>query len=994
MLSNGGLTNVDEAKRRPVQLLESGPAAGALAAAHFGRDDGDGNVLAFDMGGTTAKLSVVDEGKPLVAYSFEAARQKRFMEGSGLPIRISTLELIEIGAGGGSIARLDEIGLMKVGPESAGSEPGPAAYGLGGSRPTVTDADFLLGYLNPDFFAGGSMAIDMGGCREAIAGLAAESGLTPEQTAWGIHDVVNENMASAARVHIAERGKDPRRYSLLATGGAGPVHAYYVAKKLGLRQVICPPAAGVASALGLLIAPARIDRVATIATEMNKLDWTAFEDAYGRLEREANEIVAETGLDAASATVQRLADIRYVGQAFEVVVELPPGPYTAASSAALTEAFERSYLEKFTRTPPAVPVEIINIRVTVTAEVAGTDVSMEAAEASDRPALKGRRSAFFPEFGEHVETPVYDRLALRPGEELEGPAILEERESTFIVGPGARFRVAASGNVVVTMPGQEEQPSAGRSAFDAVTLEVIWTRMISAVDEAAKTLQRTSFSTLVNESNDFACVLTDAEGQSLVQNTESIPSFIGSLPVTVKHFIETIGLDNMRPGDFLVTNNPWVATGHLNDVSIAKPIFRGGRIVGFAASTAHVPDIGGKVRSVEAREVFEEGFHIPAMKLIDDGKPDATLFKLLRAAVRTPDQTEGDIWAQVTGLNLMEQRLQDLMGEYGMTNLAGFASEIHGRCERAMREATAQIPDGTYTCEFQTDGFEEPFVYRTAVTIAGDRIHVDYTGTSPQVDRAINCTMTYTFAMSAYALKCALLPALPNNEGIFRCVEVSAPAGTLVNPTFPVAVGGRMATGHYLPTAIFGALADVIPDRVIAPCGSPLWSIIQTGVRPNGKTYANVLFFNGGMGATPQADGQSCLAWPSNVSNVPIELVERNSPLFFHRKAMRPDSGGRGRYRGGLGQDILLESRSDTNIGIIFMAERCKFAAPGLRGGSDGGLGIVEIDGKPADYRVNHVLAKGQTIRLATPGGAGYGSENERSPEARDRDRLRGYVSA
>src|SRR5690606_15607611 len=244
---------------------------------------------------------------------------------------------------------------------------------------------------NPDFFAGGSMAIDMGGCREAIAGLAAESGLTPEQTAWGIHDVVNENMASAARVHIAERGKDPRRYSLLATGGAGPVHACYVAKKLGLRQVICPPAAGVASALGLLIAPARIDRVATIATEMNKLDWTAFEDAYGRLEREAKEIVAETGLDAASATVQRLADIGVVGQAFEVVVELPPGPCTAASSAALTEPYERSYLEKFARTSPAVPVEIIYIRVTDTAEVAGTDVSMEAAEASDRPARKGRR---------------------------------------------------------------------------------------------------------------------------------------------------------------------------------------------------------------------------------------------------------------------------------------------------------------------------------------------------------------------------------------------------------------------------------------------------------------------------------------------------------------------------------------------------------------------------------------------------------------------------
>ena len=533
---------------------------------------------------------------------------------------------------------------------------------------------------------------------------------------------------------------------------------------------------------------------------------------------------------------------------------------------------------------------------------------------------------------------------------------------------------------------------ASNQAFDAVTLEILWRRIISAADEAAKALRRTSFSTLVNESNDFACVLTDARGQSLAQNTESIPSFIGTLPVTVKEFIRQIGLDNMRPGDVLVTNTPWIATGHLNDISVAKPIFRHGRIVAFAASTAHAPDIGGKVRSVEPREVFEEGFHIPIMKLLNEGKPDATLIKLLRAAVRTPDQTEGDLWAQITGLDLLERRVGELMDEYGLDDLDAFAEEILGRCERAMRSAIGKLPSGTYPFEFNTDGLDQPFTYKIAVTVAGERIGIDYAGTSPQVDRAINCTMTYTFAMTAYALKCALLPTLPNNEGIFRCIEVTAPAGTIVNPQFPASVGGRMATGHYLPFAVLGALAPIMPDRVMAASGSPLWSIIETGVRPDGKTYANVLFFNGGMGATDGNDGQNTYAWPSNVSNVPVELIERNSGLFIARKELRPGSGGAGRFRGGLGQEIEFEVISTTPVGIIFMAERCRFPAPGMYGGAPGAPGEVGVDGVPVDYRTNMVLKPGQRILLRTPGGGGMGPSSERDPQALARDRQEEYV--
>jgi len=454
MLSSGGLTHVAEAERTPVQMLESGPAAGALAAAFFGREDSQGNLLAFDMGGTTAKLSLVDDGEPLTAYAFEAARQKRFMEGSGLPIRISTIELIEIGAGGGSIADVDEIGLLKVGPRSAGSHPGPASYGLGGTAATVTDADFLLGYLNPEHFAGGEVRVDIAAARTALEHLAKRVGLALTDVAWGIHDVVNENMASAARVHIAERGRDPRDYALLCTGGAGPVHAWGVAKKLGLRQVICPPAAGVASALGLLVAPARVDRVATVGIRLDRDSPAALEQAFRKLEDEARAVMADTGLTLDTASVRRLADGRFLGQGFDLVVELPDGPYddSAAARRRLTAAFESAYREKFALTPPDVPIEFINIRVAVRAPVAGAAVTAHGERAAGGAAVRGTRPAYFRERGGFVDTTVYDRARLTPGEEIRGPAVVEEDDSTLVIGPGGLARVAKSANLIVTLP--------------------------------------------------------------------------------------------------------------------------------------------------------------------------------------------------------------------------------------------------------------------------------------------------------------------------------------------------------------------------------------------------------------------------------------------------------------------------------------------------------------------------------------------------------------
>jgi N-methylhydantoinase A len=444
MLSNGGLTHVSEAKRVPVQLLESGPAAGALAGAWFGRNAGLERVLAFDMGGTTAKLALVDDGEPLVAYGFEAAREKRFLRGSGLPMQIATVELIEIGAGGGSIAHKSELGTLNVGPESSGAQPGPACYGRGGTNATVTDADLTLGYLNADFFLGGAMKIDKAATDKAFATLASSLGVEPGRAAFGVHDVVNENMAGAARVAIAERGRVPSEYALLATGGAGPVHAWHVARKLGVKRVVCPPGAGAGSTIGMLMAPARVDRVQSYTPALGGADMKGVEKVFADLEKESLDVLRLTGADVGARTVKRLADMRYIGQGSEITVTLP-SPLTEAG---VRTEYEAAYKALFARVPPGAAIQFVALRLSVTAPMPGTGGKLELTRPAVAGAEKGTRPVFFPDEGKIVQTKVWDRYALKPGVSIEGPAVFEEDESTFIVGPNATARLLADGSIL------------------------------------------------------------------------------------------------------------------------------------------------------------------------------------------------------------------------------------------------------------------------------------------------------------------------------------------------------------------------------------------------------------------------------------------------------------------------------------------------------------------------------------------------------------------
>jgi N-methylhydantoinase A len=448
----GGVIAGETAARAPLKLLESGPAAGALAAVFYGSLTGTPDLLSFDMGGTTAKACLIDAGRPGVTTEFEAARVDRFKRGSGYPIRLPTINLMEVGAGGGSIARVDARGSLKVGPRSAGAEPGPACYGRGGQEPTVTDADLVLGYLNADYFLGGEIRLDHEPAERAIhERVAAPLGLSLVEAAAGIHRIVNENMATAARVHIAEQGKDPRRYALIAFGGAGPGHAGDVASRLGIRRVLVPRAAGALSAVGLLVAAPVMDFVRSYVTPLDRIDWDHLATLFGALTDEGIVALRQAGADPAAITVERAADMRYVGQGREVTVALPASLLEARRTEPLVEAFYATYRRLYDRCLTNVPVEALSWRLVVRAPAPHVSLAAQAVRGATLDgARKDPRQAYFSGHG-FLETAVYDHDRLGPGAEIAGPAIVEQRESTTVVGPGDRVGVDAYLNLVIDL---------------------------------------------------------------------------------------------------------------------------------------------------------------------------------------------------------------------------------------------------------------------------------------------------------------------------------------------------------------------------------------------------------------------------------------------------------------------------------------------------------------------------------------------------------------
>jgi N-methylhydantoinase B len=539
-----------------------------------------------------------------------------------------------------------------------------------------------------------------------------------------------------------------------------------------------------------------------------------------------------------------------------------------------------------------------------------------------------------------------------------------------------------------------------KSKFDPITLEILWRRLLSIVDEADASVARTAFSSLLRDAHDYTCMFTDSRGQELVQGTFCTPGQAGAMALGVKQVINSIPLDDYRPGDVYIVNDPWLLAGHLNDVCVLSPIFYKDNPVAFTACVFHHSDIGGRVAS-DNREVYEEGLFIPPLKLYDAGVLNEPVLNLIRWNVRTPEEVTGDIRSQVAANHVCSEKIIEMLADEGLDNLDDLADEIIDRTEKSMRQAISKIPDGVYPYEgiIEGAGKRKDITIKLAVKVSGSDIDINFDGTSPQVDWGGNVVYNFTYAYVFMAVKSAFDPDIPINEGAIRPVKMTAPQGCVVNCNFPAAVAARMQIGHFMTEMVFKALTEATPDNIIAESGgTPAQTNIFYGKRNNGNPWLTMIIRGGGLGAGSRMDGHHCAIFPANGANTPVEIFESDTPLIVEERSLVCDSGGPGKMRGGLGRKMVIRIPDDelapqSPTSIAVQAGRFRYAPQGLFDAAAGAKAKFMINDKPGDPSGLTLCQSGDIIHFHSAGGGGYGSPLERDPQAVQADVFNGYVS-
>lgn len=533
----------------------------------------------------------------------------------------------------------------------------------------------------------------------------------------------------------------------------------------------------------------------------------------------------------------------------------------------------------------------------------------------------------------------------------------------------------------------------------SIDYQIMWSRLIAVVEEQATTLIRTAFSTSVREAGDLSAGLFDLDGRMMAQAVTGTPGHVNAMAESVLHFIEEIGRDNVCDGDVYLTNDPWLGTGHLHDVTMVTPAFRKGRHVGFFACTAHVVDIGGRGFGPDANDVYEEGLLIPITRFRDRGKVSAEVLRFVRANVRAPDAVVGDLYSLEACNAAGDRRLQEMMTEFRIDELQGLADFIIDTSRKATRDCIAALPPGDYHNEMRVDGYDAPVEMKVRLRIEGDTLVADFAGTSGMSALGVNVPMVYTRAYACYGLKCAIAPEVPNNTGSLEPFEVTAPEGCILNARRPAPVSVRHVLGHFVPDVVLGALHRCVPERVPAEGASALWNI-QISARPadpaSALPGAEMLLFNsGGTGARPGLDGLSATAFPSGVKTMSIEATEQVGPIVIWRKDLREGSGGAGAHRGGLGQTIEIEPRDGYEFHFNAMFDRIENPARGRAGGGAGAPGLVALaDGTRLRGKGRQRVPDGARLVLGLPGGGGYGDPADRPRDKVRADLAAGYISA
>ncbi len=984
MQSSGGLIDAERAAGHASLTVLSGPAGGVRGAQLLAGLAGERDVLCFDMGGTSCDVCVIESGE--VAETAE-----RIV--AGRPLALAALDIHTVGAGGGSIAWCDAGGAMRVGPQSAGAEPGPACYGSGGEQPTVTDANLVLGRLDAETPMAGAVTLNLQAAKRAVAALGTELGLDVIACAEGIVRVAEAEMLRALRVVTVERGIDPRRFALLGFGGAGGLHAAGMAQALGIKRVLCPRAGGVLSALGLAAAQARRDAARTVMLSGSELN-------AERLAFERDSLIAracaQLGIDGhggqggsssqtagAQTQISVRYELRYAGQAFELAVQ----ENESVDPERIIAAFARAHEERYGYSEEVGAVELVTIRVSIA--TGGHGLGLAAGPAS-KPG-RDRRVAVLD--GRQTEVDWYTG-ELPPGSHVHGPALCALPQATLLIPAGWDGNVDAYGTVALVhtqsaaalapargnssaATGRSSSAAPGRAGqtLDPVALQVLMGALRAACEEMGAVLVRAAHSANIKERRDASTALFDSSGQMIMQ-AEHIPVHLGAMPDAVAAIISK----QHRPGCSYILNDPFAGGTHLPDITVITPVFSGHELVGFAASRAHHADVGGRwpgSMPADSHTLAEEGVVISPQLLTDES------IERLVARMRQPAERRADLRAQLAANRVGAERLHELADRFGLGRLHAATDAVLDYAERRTRASLSAIEHELLDRRpgvaqlHGTDVLEAPagdLVLKLRATIQHGTLSLDFSGSAPQHAGNLNCPAAVTRSACYFAVRVLTDPDIPPSAGAHRPIEVTAPLGSVLN-AHP---GAAVAAGNV-------ETSSRVADLVLAVFGRALGQGTMNNLTLGNDEFTYYETIGGGQGACADTDGPSAVhVAMSNTLNTPVEALERDFPVRVRRYAVRRGSGGHGRHCGGNGVVRELEALEPMSYSLI--TERREHAPPGADGGAPGARGrnlliaaaddstesvLGEVRELPA--KTTGTLRDGERLRIETPGGGGYG---------------------
>ena len=1004
--SNGGAASVKQLAGRPVNLLLSGPAAavGALnlysrAIDQFETSTDEGSVISMEIGGTSCDVLLMSSREVATRDDTSIA---------GYHVSAPAIDIHTIGAGGGTIAGVDDAGMLFVGPAGAGADPGPACYGRGGELPTVTDAHLVLGRLRPGKSAGGTLDLDFEAAHEALRVRVAEPlNMTVEEAAAGVIELTEQHVLSAVEHISIERGHSPRRFTMVAAGGAGPMHGAEVAAGLGCPTVYIPRDAGALCAIGMLHADIRQDFTKVLVGSLDAVEDTRVARGFAELTKDALAIMSSEGFTADQVTVREELELHHPGQMWSIRVRLGSG---SLDPVAVRAAFESEYERLYGHVQVGGTIMVSSLRLTATGATARTALS-KLQRAAHEPQPIEQRSVYFTG-SNWVQTDVYDGREVAVGHVIEGPALIEELTTTVVVRPGDSLTVDEQGNFMIKLStsSSSARSTSETSGLDPITLALMQNRLDQITRHMGWVMTRTARSTIFSQSHDFSCFITTPDG-TLVANADGIPIHTGGGGFAVRAVLGKFE-GRINPDDVFLLSDPYVAGGnHLPDWVIARPIFVHDALVGFCCNRAHQNDIGGGLAGTynpAATEIWQEGIRLPVLKLIEAGQVRDDLWELLLINCRTPELLDGDLRAMIGSTRIGGERLDALVTELGQADYLRYLDGVLDHADRRLRLALQALPDGTWLGEDHSDNdcfVATDIAVRVAVTVEGDNMTVDFTGTDPQIEGFKNSSVANTYSSVYLAISSFFDTTIPRNEGTYRSVRIVAPKGSIVNalPPAPMTMN-TVYVAHEIVIAVWQALAQAAPERACAAWSKTMHGHVA-GKREDGTTWVMYHWHAMGTpGATAERDGFAQMGHLISLGGLDIpnlEFHEQQFPVRYVCHEQRCDNAGPGTKRGGTGvryeADVLepaIWSYRAEGLGSV--------SGHGVLGGGDGGVGLEwitpgdsEADGPefvPPKYGVQKLGAARMTAE--TPGGGGWGNPYDRDPAAVLRDVRDGVVSA